>query len=141
MLVLGAAEGAACPVDRKQAPSSSRLACRGLLLEAISAPGHAYSRLPARDLLAFAQGDSVNPSSPLRRGLTFLAAPELQRRFSAGARHLELGCGIGGGTLSILNTYPNVAAVGVELQTDLLAFVRILQSPQRGRLLAQRPLA
>jgi SAM-dependent methyltransferase len=94
------------------------------LLEAIARPGHAYARLLPGDLLAMAQGDSVNPISPLRWGLTFLAQPELQHLFGVGARHLELGCGVGGGILSILNTYPNVTAVGVELEADLLAVAR-----------------
>ena len=94
------------------------------LLEAIAQPGHAHAQISPRDLLAMAQGDSVNPMSPLRRGLTFLAQPELQHLFGVGARHLELGCGVGGGILSILNTYPNVTAVGVELEADLLAVAR-----------------
>ena len=94
------------------------------LLETIARPDHAYARSASTDLRAFARGDSVNPSSPLRHGLTFLAQPELQRLFARGARHLELGCGVGGGILSILNTNPNVTAVGVELEAGLLAVAR-----------------
>jgi SAM-dependent methyltransferase len=49
------------------------------------------------------------------------ALPEWQRRASAGARYLELGCGLAGGMLAELQMFPTMTATGVELAADLVA--------------------
>jgi ubiquinone/menaquinone biosynthesis C-methylase UbiE len=49
------------------------------------------------------------------------ALPEWRRRASAGARYLELGCGLAGGMLTELQMFPAMTATGVELAADLVA--------------------
>jgi SAM-dependent methyltransferase len=94
------------------------------MLTTVVLPGASYANLSPDEMLAFARGDSVNPASPLRYGLSFLSHPDLQRIYAAGARHLELGCGVGGNLLTLLNTYPLITAVGVELDAALLKVAR-----------------
>jgi SAM-dependent methyltransferase len=98
------------------------------------AEAHRFETLPRTDvsyaasspaeLLAFAQGDSPDPASPLRPVLSFINPPEFRAPFEAGARCLELGCGIGGALCAILTTFPRVTAVGVELRAELLDVAR-----------------
>lgn len=80
------------------------------------------------DRLALAKGSSVDPTSPnsaivlkskLRENM-----PELHEVLTAGARYLELGCGVAGGLLSLLRAYPNITAVGVEIAADLVEEAR-----------------
>jgi SAM-dependent methyltransferase len=46
--------------------------------------------------------------------------PEIDERLRAGARWLELGCGVAGMLLGTLHAYPKVTAVGVDIAGDLL---------------------
>jgi SAM-dependent methyltransferase len=46
--------------------------------------------------------------------------PELHALLVDGERFLELGCGLAGRLLSLLQAYPSMTAVGVELAPDLL---------------------
>jgi SAM-dependent methyltransferase len=74
--------------------------------------------------LAFAKGVSPDPMSPhsprLLQHRYQESSTEIHELFSAGARYLELGCGVAGALLSLLQAYPKVTAVGVELAQDLL---------------------
>jgi SAM-dependent methyltransferase len=113
--------------------SSEPLLPLGRMVARAVATAHLFETLPrtgatytasSEDLLAFAQGDSPDPASPLRPVLTFLNPPEFRPVFEAGGRCLELGCGVGGAICTILNTYPRVTAVGVELRAELLDVAR-----------------
>lgn len=48
----------------------------------------------------------------------------MHARLSAGERHLELGCGLAGRILCLLQAYPAMTAVGVERAPDLAAEAR-----------------
>ena len=76
--------------------------------------------LPAEDVMAIAVGDSVNPTSPMRRGMAHIADPFVAEAFSKGRYHLELGCGVGGNLLSVLATFSNLGGVGIDLDEHLL---------------------
>ena len=91
---------------------------------AILAAGHDPRPLPPEDLMAVAVGDSVNPESPMRRGMVHIADPFVAGAFSKGRHHLELGCGVGGNLLSVLATFPNLAGVGIDLNERLLEVAR-----------------
>ena len=80
--------------------------------------------LPAEEVMAIAVGDSVNPASPMRRGMAHIADPFVAKAFSKGRYHLELGCGVGGNLLSVLATFPNLAGVGIDLDKRLLEVAR-----------------
>ena len=87
---------------------------------AILAAGRDPRPLSPEDVIAVATGVSVNPESPMRRGLIHIADPFVSAAFTSGRRHLELGCGIGGNLLSVLATFPNLTGVGIDLDKRLL---------------------
>ncbi len=91
---------------------------------AILAAGHDPRPRPPEDVMAVAVGDSVNPESPMRRGMVHIADPFVAGAFSQGRRHLEIGCGVGGNLFSVLATFPNLAGVGIDLEEQLLEVAR-----------------
>jgi SAM-dependent methyltransferase len=90
------------------------------------AAGPDYWTMPAADRILFARAVSANPFSPglveaFRRGLEHdPAGPAL----AAGGPLLELGCGVAGRVLTLLQAVPGLRAVGVELSDDLAAEAR-----------------
>jgi SAM-dependent methyltransferase len=83
-----------------------------------------YWSLPSAYRLALAKGVTGNPASPIVPPLiasVISTVPELQALYEGGARHLELGCGVGGNLLGLLLTYPKLTGVGVEIAADVLA--------------------
>jgi tRNA G46 methylase TrmB len=80
--------------------------------------------LAAHERLAIAKGVTLDPASPYTPDLVKLLIeniPELGARLVSGGWYLELGCGVGGGLLSLLQAYPLLTAVGVEIAPDLVA--------------------
>lgn len=96
---------------------------RNRLLEAL-AEGQDYWRADPELRRGIAQGVSPDPRLPaslVAMESLFQALPGWQRRAAAGARYLELGCGLAGGMLTELQLFPAMTATGVELAADLVA--------------------
>jgi SAM-dependent methyltransferase len=101
----------------------SACSARNRLLEAL-AEGDDYWRADPELRRGIAQGVSPDPRLPaslVAMGSMVQALPEWQRRAHAGARYLELGCGLAGGMLAELQMFPAMTATGVELAADLVA--------------------
>jgi 2-polyprenyl-3-methyl-5-hydroxy-6-metoxy-1,4-benzoquinol methylase len=83
-----------------------------------------YWNLPSSIRLALAKGVTINPLSPyspsIIRFLIEQTATQLHTRFLSGARYLEMGCGVAGGLLCLLQAYPALIAVGVDISEDVL---------------------
>ncbi len=86
-----------------------------------------YWTTTADDRTAYAVGVSLDPESPgtlelLARAIATddVLTPLLER----GGSYLELGCGVAGGMSTILQLYPNVRGVGVELSEELADVAR-----------------
>ena len=80
-----------------------------------------YTALRADEVLSIAQGIVISALSFARRFMGVALGqtmPELKELWQAGARHLELGCGVGNNLFQILTTYPKVSAVGVEIEAE-----------------------
>jgi predicted O-methyltransferase YrrM len=99
---------------------------RTRLLEVIASGGHDFWAHPG-DRLAYARGVSPDPMAPesvaaLRRSLE--TCEPLIERLRAGGRYLELGCGVAGNLCAMLQSFPGIRAVGVELSDELAAEAR-----------------
>jgi SAM-dependent methyltransferase len=89
--------------------------------------GGGFSALPSADRVAIAGALGLSPFS--REGRAIFARvgasiPALGDRWSAGADHLELGCGVGNALLSFALEFPRLRAVGVEIDAALVAEAR-----------------
>jgi len=91
-----------------------------------AAGGADYWTMPSEDRLVFARAVSPNPFSPaLVDGFRAqLAQDPDSAALAAGGRLLELGCGVAGRVLTMLQALPGMSAVGVELSVDLAAEAR-----------------
>jgi SAM-dependent methyltransferase len=56
--------------------------------------------------------------------------PDVETRWKEGSHHLEVGCGVGNALLSIVLTYPNVTAVGIEIDSRVA-----VEATRRARIL------
>lgn len=85
-----------------------------------------YFDLAPAERMEFARGISPNPYSPelVERFRQDLAADPWWADMVDGGRYLELGCGLAGRILTLLQAAPLVCAVGVELDPDLAAEAR-----------------
>jgi len=94
-------------------------------LELAAGSNGTYWTLPSHDRVALAREVTINPAAVLvphlMTSLIGSGAPEVDAVLAAGGRYLELGCGVGGGLLSLLRVYPTVTAVGVDIAGDVLA--------------------
>jgi hypothetical protein len=86
--------------------------------------GAGFAGLSSADRIAYASAVSPDPFSAaivaaMRAGV---GVPDAVRgRLHDGDRHLELGCGVAGRILCVLQAFPTLTAVGVELTPDLAA--------------------
>jgi SAM-dependent methyltransferase len=83
-----------------------------------------YWSLASADQVTMAKNLSVDPTSEMIPNLfidylSFL--PDIKTVFEQGGHFLEIGCGVGGLLLSLVRTYPNLTAVGVEIAPDIIA--------------------
>ena len=80
-----------------------------------------YSTLSPADRSAFAHAVSPNPYAPelVDRIRKEIAEDPWWAPMATGGRYLELGCGIAGRMLTMLQAMPLLRAVGVELDPDL----------------------
>lgn len=88
-----------------------------------AAGGSDYWTMPSEDRVTFARAISPNPFAPelvesFRRRL---AADPTAAVLADGGSLLELGCGVAGRVLTMLQALPAMRAVGVELSDDLAA--------------------
>jgi SAM-dependent methyltransferase len=70
---------------------------------------------------------TVEPSSPFAQWVMDLSVgsvPAWHAAFDAGARYLELGCGVGSAMLTFARLYPGLTAVGVDVSADLIDHAR-----------------
>ncbi|MGX5772562.1 methyltransferase domain-containing protein [Microbacterium trichothecenolyticum] len=81
----------------------------------------AYASLSPEDRSTFAHAVSPNPYSPelVERIRAEIAASPWWSGMTEGGRHLELGCGVAGRMLTVLQAMPRLHAVGVELDPAL----------------------
>ncbi|MBW9119594.1 methyltransferase domain-containing protein [Microbacterium trichothecenolyticum] len=81
----------------------------------------AYASLSPEDRSTFAHAVSPNPYSPelVERIRAEIAASPWWSGMTEGGRHLELGCGVAGRMLTVLQAMPRLRAVGVELDPAL----------------------
>jgi SAM-dependent methyltransferase len=87
-------------------------------LQTIAPSDAPYTAAPAEDVLVMAEGSGVSAlSSSPHVGQVAIAAvmPEVEALWQAGARHMEVGCGVGSALFGTVTTYPNVTAVGIEI--------------------------
>lgn len=86
-----------------------------------------FALLAPEEALVFARSVAPNPLSPhtatLHRGMV-AAVPALLARWESGARHLDLGCGVGGLLLGLATAFPRLQAVGIELEPQIAAEAR-----------------
>ncbi len=87
----------------------------------LSRPEATYASIPAADREAFARAVSPNPYAPelVDRVGRDIAADRWWAPMIDGGRYLELGCGIAGRMLTLLQAMPMLRAVGVELDSHL----------------------
>jgi len=87
----------------------------------LSRPEVTYATIPAADREAFARAVSPNPYAPdlVDRVGRDIAADRWWAPMIKGGRYLELGCGIAGRMLTLLQAMPMLRAVGVELDSHL----------------------
>lgn len=112
------------------APLSETLAAGAVRAETLrtfaSAPGDYWS-LEGAERYAYARALSPDPFSAevvegFRSGV--LTDPTVFERLRGGGRHLELGCGLAGRVLCLLQAHPAMTAVAVELSDDLASAAR-----------------
>lgn len=112
--------------DTQVANQLAGTAVRARLLEQMFTPDgpDRYQDLPDAERAALAAGVTLAPSTALARtDMRDLvgAVPEWRDLLAAGdVRFLELGCGLSGALLTMLQLYPRLTAVGVDLAADLL---------------------
>jgi SAM-dependent methyltransferase len=96
---------------------------RGLFAEEPSS----YWTLSSQQRLALAMNAGADVRTEWARELvasSIRAIPEWHEKLSAGARTLDMGCGIGTRICGSLWAYPKISAVGVDLADDLLEVAR-----------------
>ena len=99
----------------------------GVMLRTLQTVGPAdvtYTAATAEDILAMAEGSGVSAlSSSPHVGQESIAQlmPEVEALWLTGARHLEVGCGIGNSLFGTATTYPGVTAVGIEINENTAA--------------------
>lgn len=77
--------------------------------------------------LAYAVGVAVDPTTPNAVNLlgpVLASYAEQHEQFQRGGRYLELGCGAAGMCNTILQIYPELEAVGIELSEVFAAKAR-----------------
>lgn len=99
---------------------------RASILRRLAGPDDYWS-LEEADRYAYAGASSPDPFSQgvvdaFRSGT--LTEPTVFERLRAGGHHLELGCGLAGRILCLLQAHPTMTAVAVELSSDLAAAAR-----------------
>ena len=107
-----------------------------VMVQALRRPptGGTYTTNESEDMLAMAEGSGVSAlSSSPHVGQESIAQlmPEVEAVWRAGARHLEVGCGIGNALFGTVTTYPNVTAVGIEID-ELVAAEAIRRASELG---------
>jgi cyclopropane fatty-acyl-phospholipid synthase-like methyltransferase len=88
-------------------------------LQTIAPADVPYTATPTENILAMAAGAGVSAlSSSPHVGQATMAKvmPEVEALWQAGARHLEVGCGVGNSLFGTVTTYPKVTAVGIEIE-------------------------
>lgn len=97
---------------------------RQLLLEQAAVGTATYWTLGTQERRTVASSVSVDPAWPhapaLMASVFENSTPDLHSLLANGGRYVELGCGLAGGLLCLLQAYPSVTAVGVDLASDLL---------------------
>jgi SAM-dependent methyltransferase len=77
-----------------------------------------YTTTPPEDVLAMAEGagiSALSSSAHVGQETSAKVMPEVEALWQAGARHLEVGCGVGNALFGTVTTHPNVTAVGIEI--------------------------
>jgi SAM-dependent methyltransferase len=105
------------PVPLSRVLRQTRIMLRELQI--ISSPDRTYTAIPPEDMLAMAEGAGISALSAAPRVSPTVigrAMPEVEALWQAGAHHLEVGCGVGNALLGIVMTFPQVSAVGIEIE-------------------------
>ena len=97
------------------------------MISAIVADDEDYWQVDDEARLAYAVGVAVDPTTPNAANLlgpVLASYAEQHEQFQRGGRYLELGCGAAGMCNTILQIYPALEAVGIELSDVLTAKAR-----------------
>jgi SAM-dependent methyltransferase len=87
-------------------------------LQVHASPDTIYTHMSPDEILAMAGGAGISAisSAPhVAQETTGKMLPEVEALWLNGARHLEVGCGVGNALLGIALTYPQVRATGIEI--------------------------
>jgi SAM-dependent methyltransferase len=102
-------------------------------LETIAGADIGYTVTSPQDILAVAEGSGISAlsSAPhVGQETSAKIIPEVESMWRVGAHHLEVGCGVGNNLLGTAVTYPNVTAVGIEIDR-----VTAAEAARRARML------
>ena len=68
-----------------------------------------------------AESHPVQRLSEAQREQRYEGRPEQMQIWKTGGRHIELGCGTGNGLLTLLISFPEVTAIGIEINPDAIS--------------------
>lgn len=95
----------------------------GRTIESATMPAE-FTNLDEDDVVAMAEGSGVSSMSASRHvapAVYSVVMPEVDAAMRAGAHHLEVGCGVGNALLGVASYYPDVTAVGIEIDESTAA--------------------
>lgn len=110
-------------LDRLTAAQTRATMFRDLFSEGPSS----YWNIDSASRLALAANATTDPGTQFGRDTLVAgvrAIPDMDDAFTRGGRFLDLGCGVAGGIVTFLYSYPRLTAVGIDIAEDVLEVAR-----------------